>query len=432
MVGSQWSDLPRRVTTVSIGLPLIIMLLANRITSHIFFQGAHLLCVLEWLKLIPAMRGADHNARSKDGDKYDMKLKSATNTNTNTNTNSSLNNAEEVTRPDNKKENINFNCTKEDGNAHERERAEGVKSESTKQATHKNTHTTSVTTTTTIAMKIFPIASFFAVYVPTKFISSYISIVASILYLSALSLASNHNHNQNATSPTSTSIISHHTIHGLLYLTLSFHHWIQLSRHSFSHTVYLLFIVWNCDTGALLAGRIGKMLFSNQDIVGDILMRSSLRGRHLVRFVKGVSPSKSMTGFGGGIFLGVWTACYMPDIMVAVLHWMRVHNMDAYVLDIIGVDVDVDVDHIESSGLLDFENMFGSIAMPVPSTFGRRLMVGLILSFCAIGGDLVESAVKRRAGKKDSGKLLPGHGGILDRFDSTFLAVCVYVALFVY
>ena len=431
MVGSQWSDLPRRVTTVSIGLPLIIMLLANRITSHIFFQGAHLLCVLEWLKLIPAYRGADHNARSKDGDKYDIKLKSITNTNTN----SSLNNAEEVTRPDNKKDekniNININCTKEDGNAHDRAGA-GVKSESTKQATHKNTHTTSVTATTTIAMKIFPIASFFAVYVPTKFISSYISIVAAILYLSALSSASNHNHNHNATSPTS--IISHHTIHGLLYLTLSFHHWIQLSRHSFSHTVYLLFIVWNCDTGALLAGRIGKMLFSNQDIVGDILMRSCLRGRHLVRFVKGVSPSKSMTGFAGGIFLGVWTACYMPDIMVAVFHWMRDSGHVLRVVRMMKLDVDVDVDHIESSGLLDFENMFGSMsmAMPIPSTFGRRLMVGLILSFCAIGGDLVESAVKRRAGKKDSGKLLPGHGGILDRFDSTFLAVCVYVALFVY
>ncbi len=54
------------------------------------------------------------------------------------------------------------------------------------------------------------------------------------------------------------------------------------------------------------------------------------------------------------------------------------------------------------------------------------MLIGTIISVLAIAGDLVESAVKRNAGKKDSGKLLPGHGGILDRFDSSFLAVIVY------
>ena len=66
------------------------------------------------------------------------------------------------------------------------------------------------------------------------------------------------------------------------------------------------------------------------------------------------------------------------------------------------------------SYFLDTKEM---LAMPV------WLGLGLVVVIFGTWGDLVESLFKRTLGIKDSGNILPGHGGMLDRFDSSLLAI---------
>ena len=59
------------------------------------------------------------------------------------------------------------------------------------------------------------------------------------------------------------------------------------------------------------------------------------------------------------------------------------------------------------------------------------IISGIIMSFVAQIGDLCMSAVKRQFGIKDFGKLFPGHGGVLDRFDSVLAVSAVMTVLFI-
>jgi phosphatidate cytidylyltransferase len=83
------------------------------------------------------------------------------------------------------------------------------------------------------------------------------------------------------------------------------------------------------------------------------------------------------------------------------------------------------------------EGMIGGIASAIavalcagfldaPSGAARRACLGLLIAVAAFAGDLLFSLLKRRAGIKDFSRLLPGHGGILDRFDSMTLAAPVF------
>lgn len=125
------------------------------------------------------------------------------------------------------------------------------------------------------------------------------------------------------------------------------------------------------------------------------LITGKLLGRFIpFKLAPHTSPNKTVVGFIGGILGGV---------LAAIVVWA------------VGLGLDV--------FRLQYDGRMHALAVLV--------LISIPTSILAQIGDLFESAIKRGCGIKDMGKILPGHGGILDRFDSMLFASLAIVVCFI-
>ena len=167
---------------------------------------------------------------------------------------------------------------------------------------------------------------------------------------------------------------------GVLYIAVSLGLLIRL-RHLSPNEYFIIFILFSVWGGDIAAYYVGKNF-----------------GRHKLAPV--VSPNKSWEGAIASLIASVGIAVLVFHFHDAINAWFT-HEPETSALD------------------------------PAGLRLSQIVVLGLITNIAAQFGDLFESALKRGAGVKDSGTLLPGHGGMLDRIDALLFAVPVvwYYAL---
>lgn len=133
-----------------------------------------------------------------------------------------------------------------------------------------------------------------------------------------------------------------------------------------------------------------------------------------------------------------YSMIYNPNILLGILFLVWANDTGAYV---VGVSMGKHKMIPRISPKKSWEGFVGGIATTLlvawiialvfnDVSLKHWLAIGLITTFMALLGDLVESMFKRSIGVKDSGKFLPGHGGLLDRFDALIMVLpMVYVYL---
>lgn len=83
-----------------------------------------------------------------------------------------------------------------------------------------------------------------------------------------------------------------------------------------------------------------------------------------------------------------------------------------------------------AGGILAGLTLGGFLSLYSPAPFWASTLIGGVCAAISLSGDLFESYLKRQFGVKDSSRLIPGHGGILDRFDGLlFASVFVFLCL---